>query len=48
VSAIWYLNQTVKYVFSFERTVFDDDPRGKRLPEHAFIVRLQFNLQPAL
>jgi hypothetical protein len=38
----------VKYVLSFERTVFDDDAHGKRPPEHALVFRLQLNLQPNL
>jgi phosphate-selective porin OprO/OprP len=47
VSAIWYANQYVKYVLSFERTLFDDGPNAKRRPEHAVVLRLQFNLQPS-
>jgi phosphate-selective porin OprO/OprP len=48
VSALLYANPYVKYVFSYERTVFDDNPRGKRPPEHAVVFRLQLNLQPNL
>jgi hypothetical protein len=33
-------------MIAFERTVFD--PKGSRLPEHAIVFRLQFNLQPGL
>jgi phosphate-selective porin OprO/OprP len=47
VCGIWYVNQYVKYVVSFERTLFDDDPNAKRHPENAVIFRLQFNLQPS-
>ena len=48
VSALLYANAYVKYVFSFERTVFDDNPNGTRPAEHALVVRLQLNLQPNL
>ncbi len=48
VAALLYANQYVKYVFSFERTVFDDDPHSKRPPEHALVFRVQLNLQPNL
>lgn len=48
LAALLYANQYVKYVFSFERTVFDDDPHGKRSPENALVFRLQLNLQPTL
>jgi phosphate-selective porin OprO/OprP len=48
VEATWYLNANVKYVLSFERTVFDDDANGARKPEHALVFRLQLNLQPSL
>ena len=48
VAALLYANPYVKYVLSFERTVFDDDPHGKRPPEHALVFRLQLNLQPNL
>lgn len=48
VSALLYANAYVKYVLSFERTVFDDNPQGKRPAEHALVFRLQLNLQPNL
>ena len=48
VAALLHANAYVKYVLSFERTVFDDDPQGTRPPEHAFVFRLQLNLQPSL
>jgi phosphate-selective porin OprO and OprP len=48
VAALLYANPYVKYVLSFERTVFDDDTNGKRPPEHALVFRLQLNLQPNL
>jgi phosphate-selective porin OprO and OprP len=47
-AASLYANAYVKYVLSFERTVFDDSPRGRRPPEHALVFRLQLNLQPSL
>jgi hypothetical protein len=47
-SVIWYLNQYVKYVFSFERTGFVNQGTASRRPEHALVIRLQFNLQPRL
>jgi hypothetical protein len=48
VDAAWYPNAYIKYVLSYERTVFDDNPGGPRRPEHAIVFRLQFNLQPSL
>lgn len=36
------------YVLSYERTIFDDNAAGPRKPEHAIVLRLQFNLQPSL
>ena len=48
VNATWYVSSAVKYVLSYERTVFDDNADGPRKPEHAIIFRLQFNLQPSL
>ena len=48
VAALLYANPYMKYVLSFERTVFDDNPHGKRPPEHALVFRLQLNLQPNL
>jgi len=44
----FYANVYVKYVFSFERTVFDDSAQSKRPPENALVFRLQLNLQPTL
>jgi phosphate-selective porin OprO/OprP len=46
VDATWFTNAYVKYVLSYERTVFDDNPDGPRKPEHAIIFRLQFALEP--
>jgi phosphate-selective porin OprO/OprP len=48
IGASLYANSYVKYVLTFERTVFDDSPRASRRPEHAIVFRLQFNLQPSL
>ena len=48
VAAALYANAYVKYVVSFERTVFDDSPQARRPPEHALVFRLQLNLQPTL
>jgi len=48
IAALLYANAYVKYVLSFERTVFDDSPQARRLPEHALVFRLQLNLQPHL
>jgi phosphate-selective porin OprO/OprP len=48
VSALLYANAYVKYVLSFERTVFDDSAQAGRPPEHAMVFRLQLNLQPSL
>jgi phosphate-selective porin OprO/OprP len=42
----WYLNEYVKYVAAFERTVFDHNPGGPRKPENAVTFRIQLNLQP--
>ena len=39
----WYLTPNFKYVFNFERTVFDDDPDGPRTAENAFVFRTQVN-----
>lgn len=39
----WHLTPTFKYVFNFERTVFDDDPDGRRKAENAFTFRSQVN-----
>jgi phosphate-selective porin OprO/OprP len=48
IGAGWYANGLVKYVFTFERTVFDSNPNATRRPENAIVFRLQFNLQPTL
>jgi hypothetical protein len=48
VAALLYANPYVKYVLSYERTVFDNPPQVQRPPEHALVFRLQLNLQPAL
>ena len=48
VAALLYANAYVKFVVTFERTVFDDNPNGTRPPEHALVFRLQLNLQPSL
>jgi phosphate-selective porin OprO/OprP len=48
IGANWYASTYIKYVLTFERTVFDDNANGSRLPEHAIVFRLQFNLQPSL
>jgi phosphate-selective porin OprO/OprP len=48
VDATWFTSAYVKYVLSYERTVFDDNPDGPRKPEHAIIFRLQFALEPRL
>jgi phosphate-selective porin OprO/OprP len=39
----WYLTRNVKYVFLFERTVFDGDVHGTRRPENVFAFRTQLN-----
>jgi phosphate-selective porin OprO/OprP len=48
VAASLYANAYVKYVLSFERTVFDDTSQGRRPAENALVFRLQLNLQPNL
>jgi phosphate-selective porin OprO and OprP len=48
VGAALYANQAVKFVLTFERTVFDDNRAGSRPPEHAIVFRAQVNLQPSL
>ena len=48
LAATLYANAYVKYVLSFERTVFDDSAQARRPPEHALVFRLQLNLQPSL
>jgi len=37
----WYLTPNFKYVFNFERTVFDGNPDGPRKVENAVIFRTQ-------
>jgi phosphate-selective porin OprO/OprP len=39
----WVLTGNFKYVFNFERTVFDGDPDGPRKAENAFVFRTQVN-----
>jgi phosphate-selective porin OprO and OprP len=39
----WYLTPNFKYVFNFERTVFDGDPDGPRKAENALLFRTQVN-----
>ena len=39
----WILTGNFKYVFNFERTVFDGDPDGPRQAENAFVFRTQVN-----
>jgi phosphate-selective porin OprO/OprP len=39
----WYLTPNFKYVFNFERTVFDDDSDGPRKVENGFVFRTQIN-----
>jgi phosphate-selective porin OprO and OprP len=48
VGVAMYATREVKFVVSFERTVFDRQPAGSRPPEHAIVFRAQFNLQPSL
>jgi len=48
MAAALYANAYVKYVLSFERTVFDGSTQSRRPPEHALVFRLQLNLQPNL
>jgi phosphate-selective porin OprO/OprP len=48
VGVALYANQAVKFVLTFERTVFDDNRAGSRPPEHAIVFRAQLNLQPSL
>jgi phosphate-selective porin OprO and OprP len=37
----WYLTPNFKYVFNFERTVFDGNPDGPRKAENGFLLRTQ-------
>jgi phosphate-selective porin OprO/OprP len=39
----WFLTSNFKYVFNFERTVFDGDGDGARKPENAVVFRTQLN-----
>jgi phosphate-selective porin OprO/OprP len=39
----WYLTPNFKYVFNYERTVFDGDPDGPRKAENALVFRTQVN-----
>jgi phosphate-selective porin OprO/OprP len=39
----WYLNPNLKYVFNFERTVFDGDSSGSRKAENGLVFRTQVN-----
>jgi phosphate-selective porin OprO/OprP len=48
VGVALYANQAVKFVLTFERTVFDENRAGGRPPEHAIVFRAQVNLQPSL
>src|SRR5581483_10802445 len=48
VDAAWSPTANIKYIFSYERTVFDGGANGPRKPEHALVFRLQVNLQPSL
>jgi phosphate-selective porin OprO/OprP len=48
VGVAMYATREVKFVVTFERTVFDHQPAVSRPPEHAIVFRAQFNLQPSL
>jgi phosphate-selective porin OprO/OprP len=48
VGLAMYATSTVKFVVTYERTVFDNSPAAARPPEHAIVFRAQLNLQPAL
>jgi phosphate-selective porin OprO and OprP len=39
----WYLTGNFRYIFNFERTVFDGEPGGPRKAENALVVRTQVN-----
>ena len=39
----WFLTPNFKYVFNFERTVFDGHTDGPRKAENAFVFRTQVN-----
>ena len=48
VGVAMYATPAIKFVVTFERTVFDDNRTGSRPPEHAIVFRAQLNLQPSL
>ena len=48
VGVALYATAAVKFVVTFERTVFDDNRAGSRPAEHAIVFRAQLNLQPSL
>lgn len=48
VGVALYATSAVKFVVTYERTVFDDNRAGSRPPEHAIVFRAQLNLQPSL
>jgi phosphate-selective porin OprO/OprP len=39
----WYLNPFIKWVFNVERTVFDGNASGPRVPENAVLFRSQIS-----
>jgi phosphate-selective porin OprO/OprP len=39
----WFLTPNLKYVFNYERTVFDGDADGARKAEDALVFRSQIN-----
>ena len=39
----WYLTQNFRYIFNFERSVFDDNAAAARQPENGFVFRTQVN-----
>jgi phosphate-selective porin OprO/OprP len=43
VGANWYLNPYIKWVLNFERTVFDGNASGPRVPENAVLFRSQIS-----
>jgi phosphate-selective porin OprO/OprP len=48
VGAVWYTTGYIKQMLTYERTVFDGDPNGKRKAENAIIFRMQLSLAPGL
>jgi phosphate-selective porin OprO/OprP len=48
IGVAMYATREVKFVVTFERTVFDQQRGAGRPPEHAIVFRAQFNLQPSL